>query len=278
MQLSILTERAAKEFLASLVQDVKDAVEATSPLRYQGVDDPITRHLGIKVIEQKQGSNASEGMYIRSRRNSSEQRAIIVDVRVGDLDRLNFTFFHEVTHHLIEQNAELVEYLNEYAFDEYEQVLEKLCNVGAAEFLTPANEIRAIIDERGFRISLIEELDQLYAASKPAIAIQLAQCAPHECVVVVCEYGKLPTATKDNALMDVGDGSIDGLFTLYASGSPSFKYPVGRYVPIPQDHLLWAVYETRSPKSGTANIPFQSRNPWSVNCERLVRCASVRVQ
>lgn len=265
--LSTLTEREAKERVIALVQGVKNAVGATSPLCYQGVDDPITKHLGITVIEQNQGSDASEGMYVRPRENSPERPTIIVDTRVNDPDRLNFTFFHEVAHRLVGEDMDLLEYLNERAYTNYDQVLEKLCNVGAAEFLTPADEVRAIIDERGFSISLIEELDQLYAASKPAIAIQLAQCALHECVVVVCEYGKLPSVKVDNPLLPDSVRTTNCLFTSYASCSPSFRKSAGRYVTIPRDHLLWAIYESRSPKAGMANIPFRSGTVWPVRCE-----------
>lgn len=89
-------------------------------------------------------------------------------------------------------DGELYGFLDDHSPQDLHPTLERFCHMGAAEFLVPSVEIRKIIDEQGFSIVLIRDLDEKFPASKPAIAIQLTQCASHQCIVMVCEYGLIP--------------------------------------------------------------------------------------
>ena len=66
--------------------------------------------------------------------------------------------FHEITHHLLEENEDLICELDEYTYgqeDRHHPQIEYLCNVGAAEFLMPSKEFVTLYEERGFNVQLI---------------------------------------------------------------------------------------------------------------------------
>lgn len=261
----IKTEMAAKERIQELIRRVKLSLKVDISTQYYGVDDPVANHLGIKVKEQVV-SFGNGGMYLPSR-NPPE---IVIDRRVGNQERLNFTFFHEVSHHLIRKDRELYGFLHDHSPKDLHSLLEHYCNIGAAEFLVPAKDVRKIIIERGFTIKLIQELDHIFQASKPAIAIQLAQCASHSCVVVVCEYGIIPQRNLDQNAFDVVEKSTQPqMFVRYSSGSPAYKYNTGRFIPVPKEHLIMTAYEDQSLIKGRGNIPVHSGKSWTNDCEAL---------
>lgn len=250
--------RSAKQRVVKLVSNEKTAFQP--PFHYRGIYDPIAQKLGIEVKESE--LPFSEGSYV-----PSSPPQIIIDPRIHDPDRLNFTFFHEITHHLIAQDNDLIEFLNEYAYNEEDRTLERLCNIGATEFLAPLSEIHAIIEAQGFRISLIELLDQRFPASKPALALQLAEAAPHQCVIVICEHGLPPRKGQEHPGFSFAGPQQPYLFVQYAATSPSCKYPCGRFAPIPQNHLIWAAYQDNRSLKGQATIPLPSGRVWTTNCD-----------
>lgn len=256
--MSVHDYKSAKRRVIKLVSDIK--ANQKSPFLYQGVINPITQKLGIKVKEEN--LPFSEGSYV-----PLSPPQIIIDPRINDPDRRNFTFFHEITHHLIAQDDDLIEFLNEYAYHNEEHTLERLCNVGATEFLAPLREVQALIQEQGFHISLIEVLDQLFPASKPALALQLAEAAPHQCVVVVCEYGLPPTRGQEQSGFSFASPLQPYLFVQYAATSPLCKYPCGRFAAIPSDHLIGAAFQNRRSLKGQANIPLPSGKLWTTDCD-----------
>lgn len=258
----IATEGDAKRRMRELVLKVKRDMGLDKPPYYQGIDDPIASYLKIEVKERTI-SFGDGGMYLP--RDSPE---IAIDPTSGNQERLNFTFFHEISHHLIREDDELYGFLHDYSPKDLRTTLEHYCNIGAAEFLVPAEDVREIINERGFSIELICELDESFPASKPAIAIQLAQCASHACVVVVCEYGVMPKKNSDQSFLgNIQTPALPQLFVRYSSGSPAYKYNTGRFIPIPKDHLIAIAYQTQELVKGRDNIPVHSSRAWSNNCE-----------
>lgn len=263
--MSIITEKDAKQRMRELVQKVKCDMELDQPPQYCGVDDPVANHLDIKVKEQVV-SFGDGGMYLPNRTPPE----IAIDRTAGNQERLNFTFFHEVSHHLIREDGELYGFLHDHSPRDLQPILEKYCNIGAAEFLVPENDIRQIITERGFSVELIRELDDVFPASKPAIAIQLAQCASHSCVVVVCEYGIIPRRNRGQIGFEgVSRPSQPQLFVRYSSGSPTYKYNTGRFIPISKEHLIMTAYQEQSLVKGRGNIPVHSGREWLNDCEAM---------
>ncbi len=263
--MSIITEKDAKRRMRELVRKVKCDMNMDRLPQYSGVDDPVAKHLGIKVKEQVV-SFGYGGMYLPNR-NPPE---IAIDRTAGNQERLNFTFFHEISHHLIRENGELYGFLHDHSPEDLQPILEQYCNIGAAEFLVPADDVRQIISEWGFSVELIRELDEIFPASKPAIAIQLAQCASHSCVVVVCEYGIIPQRNRQQIIFDgVGNFAQPQLYVRYSSGSPAYKYNTGRFIPISTEHLIMTAYQEQSLVKGRGNIPVRSGREWPNNCEAI---------
>lgn len=257
----ILTERDAKQRVLTLVSQVKDDLRLKSPPQYSGINDPIAKHLKIEVKEQE--GLFGDGMYL-----PGPPPKIAIDPTRGDRERLNFTFFHEISHHLIRMDGELYGFLDDHSPQDLRPTLERYCHMGAAEFLVPEVEVRKVISKQGFSIVLIRDLDERFPASKPAIAIQLAQCASHECIVVVCEYGVISQQNEAQAeLIGTAEGILPQLFVQYSSSSPSCKYKTGRFVPIPQGHLIASSYEQKCFLRGRENVPVRSGKAWRNDCE-----------
>jgi hypothetical protein len=265
--MQIRTEREARQRVRALVQRTKAGLGLKKAPRYLGVRDPVAAYLGVMVKEARLPLG-DEGQYI-----PGDPSIIVVDPRVGDPERLNFTFFHEATHHLICQDDALYSFIHEYASADagsFDAVLERYCNAGAAEFLIPAEDVRQVIAERGFSIKLVEHLESIYPTSKPAIAIQLAQCAAHRCFVIVCEFGQMPQRQLPQASFISPVNSGAQLYVLYASSSPPTKYPIGRFVPVPNDHVIALAYQSQDLVKDVAPILFRSGNRgWQCECEAL---------
>ena len=266
--MEISTESQARQRLIERIRLVKAELIIQGSLRYQGIDDPIASYLGIHVGEAR--LPFSEGNYLPANPPALPYPTIIIDPRKGDTERINFTFFHEVSHHLIREDDDLYSFLNEYTLNEnFQTALESFCNLGASEFLVPSQEVRNLIEQQGFRITLVEEMDHKYLASNPAIAIQLAQCASHPCFVLVCDYGVVPDKIDSQAsLLETWQPTAPQLYVLYATRSPSItKYSIARFTKIPQGHLLAHCYQNQIAVRGIAQIPFRSQTVWECDCE-----------
>lgn len=263
--MNIETEAQARKRLRDLITQVKRELNLNHPPRYSGIDDPIAKHLGLEVREV--ALDFDEGQYIPDR------RLIVLDPRVADSDRLNFTFFHEISHHLIREDALLYSFLHEYVQgnQELKRVVEAYCNFGAAEFIIPMQDLRHFMANQGFSIAHIERLEETYPASKIAIAIQMAHCATHQCHIVVCEYGLPPRRKEAQAPSNflVGDSQESpSLYVCYTARSPSVtKYSIARHTRIQKEHMIGMAYHQRQYIKGQDTIPFRSKTRWEVDCE-----------
>jgi len=171
---------------------------------------------------------------------------IVLNDRITWPPRREFTVFHEITHYLLDEDGELIEYLTDaYRKDAnaFRQELERCCNVGAAEFLMPQQRVYDAIREEGFSIGLLERIVARHGVSVVAAAQQLASCAPAGSYVV------LAAASGGGVL------SIEYAFT-----APDTKYPLARFYPLAADHLFVTSWESHRRVSGPTYIPFRSGN------------------
>ncbi len=263
--MQLYTEQEARQRIRDLVRCIKTAVGLVEVPPYTGPEHPIANHLGI-VIKETVLSPGDEGQYI-----PGPPPRVVINPAVGDSERRNFTFFHEISHHLLRTDDALYSFLHEYGStndQHFDTMIEQYCNMIAAEFLIPANTIRELINQKGFSIGLIEYLESFCPASKPAIAIQLAQCATHQCFVVVCEWGEPPQKqTSQTAFVSFAKNKPQ-LYVLYAARSPSAKYPIGRFSPVPSDHVITLAYKTQSMVKDVAPILFRGGSrQWKCECE-----------
>ena len=270
--MSLKNFQEAEQRLIEKIRSVKQHPTIKPPYKYVGANDPLSILLGFAIKEQK--LDYEYGLYIANP-TTSDKPQIIIDPNGSDKERLNFTYFHEVSHHLIRSDGELYEFLDELATQggDFKTLKDLFANIGAAEYLLPRGDVKELIDTKSFSIKLLLDLDQKYPASKPAIAIQLARQAIHKCFVVICEYGILPQ--KDEGQIGLPTEpkqavETNHLYIRYSSSSPTNKYTIGRYTIIPKNHILRKIYEEKLEYSkGVDNIPFRSGKEWQVPCEGL---------
>lgn len=199
----------------------------------------------------------------------AERRLIILSNQITSVERLKFTFYHELMHHLIREDGELLSYLHDSCTpDQLEIMLERLCQAGAAEFAIPSSHVREYLDHNPFSTLAIPVLCDGFKVSAPAVAYQLVYCAKHECYFVACEPGKGKQNIQQEAFMGQDADGIE-LRVIYSGKSLGAKYSIARHTTIPHDHLLWAAFRDRTHLSERAMIPFRSGRKWEVYCDAL---------
>ncbi len=148
--------------------------------------------------------------------------------------RQRFTLAHEVMHQLLREDAELLSVLHEiYEGDALEVVLERLCNLGAAEILLPGVAVDRALDERGANPRLVPELAGRFSVSEAVVLVALAARLFNPSVAMVAGYRPL-------RLLEVQSRGLRRV----ATG-----------VRVPDNHVLSEVYQTGLPRSGSAALP-----------------------
>ncbi len=175
-------------------------------------------------------------------------KTIVIDLDKGNPERINFTFFHEISHHLIQSDdviySQMIDLVGEN--NNLDAIEEKLANAGAAEFLMPSEEIKKIIDNQGFSINLFPEIYEKYSASRPAVLVQMAQCTSHQCILCMCSQM-------------IDEGLNNRLWVDFSTESPTTKYTIGENHIIPFGHYLNDVSEYRPYVSDrNAQIPYKN--------------------
>ncbi|MCC6627822.1 MAG: ImmA/IrrE family metallo-endopeptidase [Chloroflexi bacterium] len=178
-------------------------------------------------------------------------RTIVVNERLAWPPRIEFTIFHEIVHHLLDDDGELIEYFTGVLRRDpaaYRAAIERCCNAGAAEFLLPERGVRDLIASDGLSVDLVERLAHRQGASIVAAGLQVACCAPVECYIVLVAEGPIPRVWPPRS----------GLYLEYAFAQPRVRYPLGRFSPVPHDHLLTAAWREQCPMTGPTYVPFRT--------------------
>jgi len=183
---------------------------------------------------------------------------VVVDETLTHQARVEFSIYHEIMHHLIEEDGALIEYYTARLRRDdraYHAAIERCCQQGAAEFLLPRARVQAAITAEGVAPHLVGLLADRTGVSLAAAAIQLARCAPVECYVVLCRPGPA------------------GLVVEYAPTNG--RYPLARSSPIPADHPLARSWRAREPAAGWSYVPFPSGKRIPCHCEATYRAGRV---
>jgi Zn-dependent peptidase ImmA (M78 family) len=268
MQIRNFTE--ANLEIKKLVNQVKDQIGINASYQYLGINDPVANLLDIEVLE-KQLPRGVYGYYIPPT-SQHNKHSILINLNCSNQERLNFTFFHEITHCLIKGDDDLYSFFDNSATANatLENLIEKYADFGAAEFLVPSDFVKELISEEGFSMKLFPRIYQHFQASKPAIVFQLAQCAPHKCFIVICKEDLIPT-TVENQTGFFGElGSYEKcLFLEYTAASPTNRYSLARNTRIPKGHLIEKVFLSEDDRRGNDVIPFRSKVSWEVDCDAV---------
>ena len=260
-------EFPGKDINAHVIKLVRDTVRKYTSTELPDFDE-ICAGLGLNVREVPLPPERDGLM--------DKQRAILVNSRIQNQERKQFTRFHEVMHHLIDRDEELISILNEATWGqdgEYDRQIERLCNIGAAEFLMPREKFTKLYKEKGFNVELIPVAAIDFKSSAIATTIQLAQIAPHSCITAICEYGLIPNETspaQGDFLKQVDYTSTKKLHVVYSASSPSMKYWLARYTHIPDNHIIHQAFRQSQSLEGESYVPFRTGKQPPCYCETLL--------
>ena len=249
---------------AYVIKLVRDTVQKYTSAKMPDFDE-ICSGLGL-VAKEVPLSPARDGMIIK-------QGTILINSRIQSKERKRFTQFHEVMHYLIDEDEELISALHDITWDqngEYERQIERLCNIGAAEFLMPREEFTKLYKEQGFSVELIPFAANHFGSSAIATTIQLAQVAPSSCITAICEYGLMSNETAQPPLFDEENHTPKPkLHVVYSASSPATKYWLARSTRIPDDHLIHQAFLEDQFLEEESYVPFRSGNQMPCYCEAL---------
>lgn len=257
--MDMISEINLEEMVRSQVAAIKS--------RYPCWPDPemLCKELGIRIEYGKVGLG---------REGAAFANAVLLDPTAGVPARRQFTFYHEIVHHLLREHAiELYSIINDqYESDElFTKISERLCNVGAAEFLLPRDRVRSLYNEKGFSVMLIEILSSPGVVSRVAACAQLAFCAPHSCIGVVCRKN-VESSISSQLLQDFSMSIPREVVKIdVAFPSRKMKYSCASGTEVPLDHFLVHMFDVATGKrmQSRASIPFKSGKIWEVNCEAV---------
>ena len=234
-----------------------------------------TKPLCFNQICAVLGLNVEEGLLPSKVDGILQGSKILINSRIQNKERKQFTRFHEITHHLINEDEELIAMLHDMPWsrdNEYEIQLEKLCNIGAAEFLMPREEFKQLFKEKGFNVELIPFAANYFESSTIATTIQLAQIAPNSCIIAICECELIPNETAQSQRHFFYGGNSTPkpkLHVVYSASSPATKYWLARDTNIPDDHLIHQAFLEAQSLEGDSYVPFRSGKKMPCNCEAL---------
>ena len=264
-----MSERDIKEHVISLVRE--------SVRKYSSTAVPTVKEIcaGLRLRMEMDGlPQGNDGVLAGN--------TIIINAHIQSEERKQFTRFHEITHYLIEQDGELISVLHDATWNHtqgYEASLERLCDVGAAEFLMPRDEFKQLYNQKGFHIELVTEASRHFGSSMIATTIQLAQVAPHSCITAVCEYVSSPSSVQSQPtfLTDRDLSSQPQLCVLYSASSPSMKYWLARHTAIPKEHPIHDALRRGECVKGETYVPFRSGKKMPCYCECLPYLSKIYV-
>ena len=247
---------------AHVIKLVRNTVRKYAPTEIPDFDE-VRSGLGLVV---------KEGPLPPGTDGAIEEKTIFINSQIQSKERKQFTRFHEITHHLIDEDEELISMLHDATWDqngEYERQVERLCNIGAAEFLMPREEFTKLYKEKGFSVELIPFAANHFGSSAIATTVQLAQVAPNSCLTAICEYGN-ETARFQSDLFDKENRTPKPkLHVVYSASSPATKYWLAKGTNIPNDHLIHQAFLEAQHLEGESYVPFRSGNQMPCDCEAL---------
>lgn len=211
-------------------REVARLVGGLSPeLREALQQDPIgvTRNtLGLQVEITTPSATSSSGCPIDGLYLHEDRRIVVASS--PSAGRVHFSVLHEVGHHLVDDDDDIVQLLWDAGPDRSAAAREKLSNEIAAALLLPDSLIDSHIPEAGPHASDVISLIEASSASAEACAVAAARRLPGLGYVVLAER----------------DGTLR-----FAAGSPS-ALPIARHTPQGERHFLARAADGHGQESG----------------------------
>jgi Zn-dependent peptidase ImmA (M78 family) len=216
--------------------------------------DQIARMLRLTVlfVERPDGE---DGAYL------DDLRQIVISTKVKNEERVNFTFLHELMHAIIQDDPDLLSACHDVPGGFSDDLIERLCNKGAAEMLVPSEAVR----QYGCSVALIPTLCEQFSASSLAVAFQMINCADDVRYLVIAELRTVIVAPATP--LDPYNRIGDRLVVAYGAKSPAAKYSIRRNRHLPLGHGLYhAMLQPEIALKMEAEVPI-GENPWFMRCE-----------
>jgi Zn-dependent peptidase ImmA (M78 family) len=181
-----------------------------------------------------------------------EHRVVLINSRVRP-ERQRFTLAHEISHALLLGDDDLLSDLHDaYEGERLEQVIETLCNVGAAAILMPESLIDEVLTRFGPSGQALAELARRADVSASSALYALAERTRVPVLYAVCAVTRLDADPEEDT------PASKALTVRASSGAPGVKYSLRPGTPIPDDHPVAVALDTRLPLAQESYVPFRS--------------------
>ncbi|GMA16291.1 Zn-dependent peptidase ImmA (M78 family) [Deinococcus metallilatus] len=181
-----------------------------------------------------------------------EHRVVLINSRVRP-ERQRFTLAHEISHALLLGDDDLLSDLHDaYEGERLEQVIETLCNVGAAAILMPDALIDEMLARFGPSGRALAELARRADVSASSALYALAERTAAPVLYAVCAMARLEAEPGEER------PSGKALTVRASAGSPGVKYSLRVGTVIPEDHPVAVALDTRLPMTQESYVPFRS--------------------
>lgn len=178
-----------------------------------------------------------------------EHHVILINSKVRP-ERQRFTLAHEISHALLLGDDDLLSDIHDaFEGERLEQVIETLCNVGAAAILIPEALLADMVGRFGYTGRTLAELSKRADVSHSTALYALAEQTPTPTIYAVCAVAK--QENEEEVLQNVLSVRVSG-------ASAGVKYSLGVGTPIPSEHPVAAALETGFQMEGESFIPFKS--------------------
>lgn len=171
-------------------------------------------------------------------------------------ERQRFTLAHEISHAILLSDDDLLSDLHDaYEGDRLEQVIETLCNVGAAAILMPPELIAEVMAQFGPTARALATLARRAEVSVSSALYALAEQTDLPVIYAVCALGR-PSRAAETPGDD--EPALRVLSVRASSSAPGVKYTLAAGTPIPDDHPVAAALDTGMEFSVESYVPFRS--------------------
>lgn len=175
-----------------------------------------------------------------------EHHIILINSQVRP-ERQRFTLAHEISHALLLGDDDLLSDIHDaFEGERLEQVIETLCNVGAAAILIPEALVADMVTRFGYSGRTLAELARRADVSHSTALYALAEQTPTPTIYAVCVAEKL--RNKEGSFLSV---RVSG-------ASPGIKYSLKAGTPIPPEHPVAEALESGFQTDRKSFIPFRS--------------------
>ncbi|UQN07805.1 ImmA/IrrE family metallo-endopeptidase [Deinococcus sp. QL22] len=188
-----------------------------------------------------------------------EHHVILINSGVRP-SRQRFTLAHEISHALLLGNDDLLSDLHDaYEGDRLEDVIETLCNVGAAAILMPDTLIADLISRFGPTGRTLAELSRRADVSATSALYALAERTEAPVIYAVCALSRADAEEREPDEDGASAPSRAKVLTVRASSAaPGVKYSLRPGTPIPDSHPIAVALDTNFPLSQESYVPFRS--------------------